>query len=70
MESSPASLGHHLSKIRDNLFERNNTLIEMLSSQVSYEDFISTPDFLNPFIYLDEMKEDDKKIVNSGLDFL
>ncbi|MCU4538482.1 HAMP domain-containing histidine kinase [Acinetobacter bereziniae] len=58
-----ASLGHHLSKIRDNLFERHHTLIDMLSSQVTYDDFISTPDFLNPFIYLEEMKEDDKKIV-------
>lgn len=58
-----ASLGHHLSKIRDNLFERHHTLIDMLSSQVTSDDFESTPDFLNPFIYLDEMKEDDKKIV-------
>ncbi|HCA5148152.1 TPA: ATP-binding protein [Acinetobacter baumannii] len=58
-----ASLGHHLSKIRDNLFERHRTLVQMLSMKINQDTFKDTPDFMNPFIYLNEMKEDDKKIV-------
>lgn len=58
-----ASLGHHLSKIRNNLYERHATLAKLLSTKVTPELFKDTPPFMNPYIYLDEMREDDKKIV-------
>lgn len=58
-----ASLGHHLSKIRDNLFERHTTLTQLLSTKVTSESFKDVPSFLNPYVYLNEMREDDKKIV-------
>ncbi len=58
-----ASLGHHLSKIRDNLFERHETLLKMLSIKINQDTYKDIPDFMNPFIYLEEIREDDKKIV-------
>lgn len=58
-----ASLGHHLSKIKNNLYERHSILIQLLSTKVTAESFKNTPSFMNPYVYLNEMREDDKKIV-------
>lgn len=58
-----ASLGHDLSKIKNNIDERHNTLLQMLNEKISPEDFKDTPTFMNPYLYMDKIKKDDKKIV-------
>jgi len=58
-----ASLGHDLSKIKNNIDERHNTLVQMLNEKISPDEFRDTPSFMNPYLYIDKIKKDDKKIV-------
>lgn len=57
-----ASFGHDLSKIRGKLGERVDDLIDLLSPKVAALDFELSPDYKNPFIFLETMRKQDMNI--------
>lgn len=59
-----ASFTHELSNLDDVLNSRIDDLKMMISNKIKEESFSDVPDYLNPFILLEEMKRQDAKIQN------
>jgi len=59
-----ASFTHELSNLDDVLDSRIDNLKMMISSKVKESIFSDTPDYLNPFIMLEDMKRQDAKVQN------
>ena len=59
-----ASFTHELSNLDDVLNSRTDELKMMISNKIQEESFSDVPDYLNPFILLEEMKRQDAKVQN------
>lgn len=59
-----ASFTHELNNLDDVLHSRIDDLKDMISDKISKNDFENEPDFLNPFIMLEDMRKQDSKIQN------
>jgi signal transduction histidine kinase len=59
-----ASFTHELSNLSDVLSGRIDELKELLEEKISQNDYNDTPDFLNPYILLEDMKKQDTKLQN------
>lgn len=57
-----SSLTHELHGLRDTMVSRINELEELFSSTAPREDYFDTPEAFNPYVLLDDMKEQDEKI--------
>ncbi len=59
-----ASFTHELSNLDDVLDSRIDDLKMMFAKKIDKNFFLETPDYLNPFVLLEEMKRQDSKIQN------
>jgi len=59
-----ASFAHELGSLKDILNGRVDSLKGLLSEQIPVHLFNETPDFLNPYILLEDMKKQDSKLQN------
>lgn len=59
-----ASFTHELSNLSDVLSTRLSELKDMVASKISPDEFIGTPDYLNPFIMMEYMRKQDIKLQN------
>lgn len=59
-----ASFNHELSNLKDVLGSRMDELKELLGERVKPEDYSSTADFDNPFILIEDIKDQDLKMRN------
>jgi len=59
-----ASFTHELGNLGDVLSSRIDELKELIEEQAPPEIYKSTPDFLNPYILLEDMKKQDTKLQN------
>ena len=59
-----ASFTHELSNLDNVLDSRIDNLKMMISSKVTEKSFSDTPDYLNPFVLLEDMKRQDAKVQN------
>lgn len=58
-----ASFGHDLSKISYKLESRIDELVDLLEPKITEGDFLGEEDWNNPFVYLNQMRKQDKNIL-------
>lgn len=59
-----ASFTHELGHLNDIMSSRVDDLKYLLNGKIEVDEFKSTPDFLNPFVFMENMKKQDLKMQN------